>query len=112
MAVYYATKAYVLSFSEALANETSGSGVTVTALCPGPTATAFQKRAGLEGTQLFRGGVMDAATVARHGYEGMTRGARVVIPGWRNRWLAQTVRFAPRRMVIQAVRSLQERRMG
>jgi short-subunit dehydrogenase len=112
MAVYYATKAYVLSFSEALANETSGSGVTVTALCPGPTATAFQKRAGLEGTQLFRDGVMDAAIVARLGYEGMMRGARVVIPGWRNRLLAQLVRLAPRRMVIQAVRSLQERRMG
>ena len=112
MAVYYATKAYVLSFSEALANETSGSGVTVTAFCPGPTATGFQKRAGLEGTQLFRGGVMDAAAVARIGYEGMMRGARIVIPGWRNRLLAQLVRFAPRRMVIQAVRSLQERRMG
>jgi uncharacterized protein len=112
MAVYYATKAYVLSFSEALANETSGSGVTVTALCPGPTATGFQKRAGLEGTQLFRVGVMDAATAARHGYEGMMRGARVVIPGWRNRMIAQLVRFAPRGMVIRAARSLQERRMG
>ena len=78
---------------------------------PGPTATAFQKRAGLEGTQLFRGGVMDAAAVARHGYEGMIRGARRH-PWWRNRLLAQSVRFAPRRMVIQAVRSLQERRMA
>jgi short-subunit dehydrogenase len=112
MAVYYATKAYVLSFSEALANETSGSGVTVTALCPGPTATAFQKRAGLEGTQLLRGGVMTAAAVARAGHDGMMRGARVVVPGWRNRLLAQSVRFAPRRMVIQAVRSLQERHTG
>jgi short-subunit dehydrogenase len=100
----------VLSFSEALANETSGSGVTVTALCPGPTATAFQQRAGLEGTHLFRGSVMDAAVVARQGYAGMMRGARVVIPGWRNRLLAQTVRFPPRRMVTQIVRSLQERR--
>ena len=112
MAVYYATKAYVLSFSEALANETSGSGVTVTALCPGPTETAFQKRAGMEGTRLFRSGVMDAATVARHGYDGMMRGARVVLPGWRNRVLAQSVRFAPRQMVLQMVRSLQERRTG
>lgn len=112
MAVYYATKAYVLSLSEALANETSKSGVTVTALCPGPTATGFQKRAGLEGTRLFHGGVMDAAAVARHGYEGMNRGARVVIPGWRNRLVAQFVRFAPRRMVIKAVRSLQDRRTG
>ena len=112
MAVYYATKAYVLSLSEALANETGNSGVTVTALCPGPTATAFQKRAGLEGTRLFHGGVMDAPAVARHGYDGMKRGARVVIPGWRNRLGARLVRFAPRRMVIEAVRTLQDRRAG
>jgi len=113
MAVYYATKAYVLSFSEALANETSGSGVTVTALCPGPTATGFQKRAGMEGTRLFGGGdVMDSAAVARQGYEGMMRGARIVIPGLRNRLAAQAVRFAPRRVVTQIARSLQERRTG
>ena len=112
MAVYYATKAYVLSFSEALANETSGSGVTVTALCPGPTATGFQKRAGMEGTRLFGGGVMDSAAVAREGYEGMMRGARIVIPGLRNRLLAQAVRFTPRRVVTQIARSLQERRTG
>ena len=62
MAVYYATKAYVLSFSEALAEELSGTGVTVTALCPGPIVTEFQKAAGIEDTWLFRGPlVMDAA---------------------------------------------------
>jgi short-subunit dehydrogenase len=112
MAVYYATKAYVLSFSEAVGNEISGSGVTVTALCPGPTATAFQKRAGLEGTRLFRVSAMDAATVAREGYDGMLRGARLVIPGWRNRLFAQAVRFIPRQTVLQITRSLQERRAG
>ena len=110
MAVYYATKAYVLSFSEAVASELGGSGVTVTALCPGPTATAFQQRAGLEGTRLFRVTAMDAAAVAREGYDGMLRGARLVIPGWRNRLFAQAVGFIPRRMVLQIVRSLQERR--
>src|ERR1700675_4553377 len=74
MAVYYATKAYVLSFSEALAEELRNSGVTVTALCPGPTITEFQEKAGLEMTRLFRSPlVMDAPTVARAGYEGMMR---------------------------------------
>jgi hypothetical protein len=110
MAVYYATKAYVLSFSEALANETGGSGVTVTALCPGPTGTAFEKRAGLESTLLFRAGVMNAATVARSGYDGMMRGSPIVIPGWRNKLSAQSVRLAPRGLVTRIARSLQESR--
>ena len=79
MAVYYATKAYVLSFSEALANETAGTGVTVTALCPGTTVTEFQKSAGVGSTRPFGGPlVMDAASAARAGYEGMLRGKTVV----------------------------------
>ena len=86
MAVYYATKAYVLSFSEALANETAGSGVTVTALCPGPTITEFQKQAGIAGTHLFHSPlVSDARSVALAGYRGMKRGARVVVPGFGNK---------------------------
>jgi short-subunit dehydrogenase len=108
MAVYYASKAYVLSLSEALAEETSGSGVTVTALCPGPTATSFEQRAGLEGSRLFGGDVMEAADVARYGYDAMLRGARIAIPGWRNRLKAQAVRFFPRAMVARVARSLQE----
>lgn len=110
MAVYYATKAYVLSFSEALANELSGSGVTVTALCPGLTRTNFQQRAKMERSKLFTGVVMDAATVARIGYRGMMQGRRVVVPGWRNQLLATMVRFAPRRMVTAMVRRVQESR--
>jgi len=110
MAVYYASKSYVLSFSEALASETRGTGVTVTALCPGPTATAFEKRAGLEGTALFRSAVMDAAAVARYGYDAMRRGVPIAIPGWRNRVLAQAVRFVPRALATRVTRSLQERR--
>jgi len=111
MAVYYATKAYVLSFSEALANETSGTGVTVTALCPGPTVTEFQKRANLEQTRLFRGPlVMDAATVARAGYRGMNRKRRIVIPGLGNNVLAQSIRFTPRRLVTAITRWIQETR--
>lgn len=71
MAVYYASKAYVLSFSEALANELEGSGVTVTVLCPGPTESGFQKRARMEGVKLFDAVVMDARTVAEVAYRGL-----------------------------------------
>jgi len=113
MAVYYASKAYVLSFSEALANELSGSGVTVTALCPGPTETEFQKRAGLEGTRLFSGPlVSDARSIARAGYDAMKRGKTVAIPGLANKILAQSVRFAPRRMVTAIARKIQEKKGG
>src|SRR5256886_10840391 len=70
MAVYYATKAYLLSLSEALANEVAGTGVTVTALCPGPTETGFSSRAGSEHSRLFNGPTMDARTVAQAGYSG------------------------------------------
>lgn len=99
MAVYYATKAYVLSFSEALAVELAGSGVTVTTLCPGPTATGFAAAAGLESSHLFRvGNVMTAREVARQGYAGMRQGRRVIVTGARNRLLAFGTRLAPRRM--------------
>jgi uncharacterized protein len=109
MAVYYATKAYVLSFSEALANETAGTGVTVTALCPGPTITEFQKAAGLEATRLFRSRlVMKAPEVARAGYEGMMRGKSVVVPGAANFALVEALRFTPRRVVTAIARRIQE----
>jgi uncharacterized protein len=111
MAVYYATKAYVLSFSEALANETAGTGVTVTALCPGPTITEFQKEAGLEATRLFHSPlVMKASDVARAGYEGMMRGKRVVIPGIGNLALVEVQRITPRRVVTAIARRIQESR--
>jgi len=111
MAVYYATKAYLLSFSEALANELSGSGVTVTALCPGPTITEFQKSAGVEKTALFTGPlVMSAAAVARAGYRGMRRGQRLVIPGIANKALVQALRVSPRRLATAVIRRIQEKR--
>ena len=110
MALYYASKAYVLSFSEALANELQGSGITVTALCPGPTRTEFQQRAGVEETKLMHSRVMDARTVARAGYRGLRDGKTVVIPGVGNRFLATLVKFLPRRVVTQAVRNIQEKR--
>jgi uncharacterized protein len=100
MAVYYASKAYVLSFSQAIAEEVVGTGVTVTALCPGPTHTGFAERAGLRGFEGARRGVaMSADAVAERGYAGMVRGERVVVPGSANRILAQAVRVAPRRLV-------------
>jgi short-subunit dehydrogenase len=111
MAVYYATKAYVLSFSEALSKELSGRGVTVTALCPGPTETGFQKAAGMERSRLFRRGlVMDAAAVARAGYRGLLRGKRVVVPGFKNRCMAQAASWAPRPLVLWVSKRLQESR--
>src|SRR6266566_7342818 len=111
MAVYYATKAFVLSFTEAIANELAGTGVTVTCLCPGPTPTGFQARARMEGSQLLRAGLMlDAATVARIGYEGMLRGKTIVIPGLKNRLIVQAVRLSPRGFVTRMVRRIMERR--
>ena len=110
MAIYYASKAYVLSFSEALANELRGSGVSVTALCPGPTRTEFQARAGVGHTKLMSGRIMDAESVARIGYDAFMRGQTVVIPGLRNRLLALAVRWAPKALVIRVVRQMQERR--
>jgi len=109
MAVYYATKAYVLSFSEALANELSGTGVTVSTLCPGPTRTAFGERAKMAGTRVFRMGAMDAATVAAAGYRGLMKGRAVIVPGLLNRLLVQSVRVSPRRLVTAVVRFLNGR---
>jgi len=110
MAVYYATKAYVLSFSEALANELSGSGVTVTCFCPGATDTGFAKRAGTENSRLFKQvGAMDVKTVARDGYRGMMEGKTVVISGLRNWMVAESVRFAPRKMITAISRWIAEK---
>lgn len=107
MAVYYATKAYLLSFSEAVAEETAGSGVTVTTLCPGPTKTGFADRARIRSTRLFRSSaIMDAAAVARAGYEGTMRGDRIVIPGTVNKLVGQAGRFLPRRVLARITAGL------
>jgi uncharacterized protein len=109
MAVYYATKAYVISFSEALANEVSGTGVTVTCLCPGATDTGFQERAGTENTMLFRKlRPMDAYTVARDGYRGLMAGKTLVISGFRNWLLAEATRFGPRKLVTAVSRKVMD----
>ncbi|MGL4419763.1 MAG: SDR family NAD(P)-dependent oxidoreductase [Gemmataceae bacterium] len=111
MAVYYATKAFVLSFSEALWYELRGSGVRVSCLCPGPTETEFAKVSGMNQTQVFAGGnVMRARPVVEAGYRGMLRGKRVVVPGWTN-WFGTTfVRFLPRRMILFIIDRVQRKR--
>lgn len=99
MAVYFATKAYLLSFSEALHEEVRGSGVLVSALCPGPTATNFGEAAGSRHSPAFRKLSMTAREVAEIGHRGFRDGKAVVIAGIRNRFLASSVRFAPRSLV-------------
>ena len=109
MAVYYATKAYVLSFTEALAEELRGTGVTCIAICPGATRTEFQDRAGIGSIPLFdRPTVMTAAEVARIGYEGIWKDKVVVITGFRNKLGAFLVRLTPRWLVRKVVRRIQE----
>lgn len=109
--IYYASKAYVLNFTEALAEELAGTGATVTCLCPGPVETNFQKRAHTGGSSRANGPLyMDVHEVVRQGYEGMKRGKRLVIPGWKNRLLVQMLRLAPRSTVTRMVSNMYERK--
>jgi uncharacterized protein len=109
MAVYFATKAYILSFSEALANELENTGVTVTVLCPGTTQSAFHERTGMADSQLLKSKrMMNAATVANIGYRALMEGKTIVIPGIINKIMAKSVRFIPRNLVTKIVRNMQE----
>jgi uncharacterized protein len=100
MAVYYATKAYVLSFTEAIANELRDSGVSATCFCPGATLTEFQMRAQTENSRVFkRLSPMDAKTVAEEGYRALMDSKTLAIAGLRNWLVAESVRFAPRKVV-------------
>lgn len=111
MAVYYATKAYVLSFSQALAEELRHSGVTVTALCPGPTRTRFAASAQMTKSRLFTAfGIAHAADVAEFGVAAMMHGRRVAIPGIKNKIVAQASRFVPRAVSAKLARMAQESR--
>jgi uncharacterized protein len=110
MAVYYATKAYVLSFSEAIANELRPSGVSVTCFCPGATHTDFAQRAGLENSRLFKQlGAMSAEKVALDGYRAVMEGRTLAISGVHNWVVAQSSRFAPRKMVTAVSRWVAEK---
>lgn len=109
MAVYFASKAYVLSFSEALAEELRGSGVTVTVLCPGPTRTGFEQKAALADSGLFRRlPTAEARTVAEYGYRCLEQGRLIAIPGWSNRLAIAGAKLAPRCLVRPFVRRVME----
>jgi short-subunit dehydrogenase len=107
MAAYFASKAYVLSFTEALTEELVGTGVTATALCPGPTRTQFQKQSNTENIR-ENAFVMEAAPVAEAAYRGLLKGKCLVIPGFTNKLLAFLVRLFPRRLVIRVTRFFEE----
>ncbi len=109
MAVYFATKAYVLSFTEAIANELQGTGVTAIALCPGPTESQFQATAALENSKLVAGKTLPtAAEVAQFGFNALQRNQTVAVHGLYNRLLTFVVKFLPRNMVTASVRQMQE----
>jgi short-subunit dehydrogenase len=103
MAVYYASKAYVLSFSEALHRELRPRGVRVSVLCPGPVPTEFQERAGMTGKTSAPVLTKSAERVAEDGYRGLQRGSRVVVPGVMNKAVTGFVRFIPRRFLLRAI---------
>lgn len=110
MSTYYASKAYVLSHTLSLARELRGTGVTVTALCPGPTRTEFHRRAGIVEAPLLRAGVMSAQAVARAGYRGMMRGRPLVVPGLLNKMVVLASRLLPRSVLAAAAGRLNGRR--
>jgi short-subunit dehydrogenase len=108
--IYYASKAFVLSFSEAIAQELHKTGITVTALCPGPTESNFSERAGTNKSRLFtQAKVATAEEVARYGYQAMMKGTRVAIPGVQNKLMIQAERFVPRILVNKIAHRMQDK---
>jgi uncharacterized protein len=113
MAVYFATKSYVLLLSEALANELEEKGITVTALCPGATESGFMEAANLHESKLAKSKKLpSSAEVARYGYKAMMKGKKVAIHGTMNYLMAQSPRFFPRNMVTKVVRFIQKKAIG
>lgn len=111
MSVYYATKSYVLSFSEGLHEELHGTGVTVTVLCPGPTVSGFQSAANMNNVALFESAPLPSSRdVADYGYESMMQGRLIAIHGAVNKVMANSVRFFPRAITRKLVKKLQEKR--
>ena len=108
MAIYYATKAYVLSFSEAISEELSGTWVTVTALCPGPTESGFAAVSHMDSSKLFQWRKLPTSReVAEYGYSAMMRGQVVAVHGWVNWFLSETIRLTPRFLVRKIIRNMQ-----
>ena len=111
MATYYASKAYVLHFTEAVSDELRHTNVTLTALCPGPTRTNFAAIASMTNSRLFNSPIlMNSIDVARYGYDAMMHGKRIAIPGTLNRLVALGYRIAPRHVVTTMSRLTQENR--
>lgn len=107
MAVYCATKAYVLSFTEALSNEVGDKGVSITALCPGATETGFQAAGAMDESELFKGKKLPTAKeVAKYGYSSMIRGKAVAIHGIMNYIMSNSIRFIPRALVLKVSRKM------
>jgi short-subunit dehydrogenase len=112
MAAYYASKAFVLSYSLAVSEECRGTGVTCTAVCPGPTATEFFNRAGINDAPLMSGQMMTAKSVAEIGYKAMNRGKPLVVTGMINKFLAQATRLAPRGLAAKVAANRNRGRKG
>lgn len=111
MAVYYASKAYVLSFSQSLGEELRGSGVSVSALCPGPVLTGFQARAKQANSRLLDVyKPVPSLSVAQQGYDGLMRGSRVIVPGWMNKLTVWSVAFTPKSLLLRVTGRLQATR--
>lgn len=107
MSVYFATKHYVLAFSEGIAEEWAEYAVTVTALCPGPTESEFQKSASATKNKMFAKKLPTSREVAEYGYKSLMKGKRVAIHGLMNRFLAFIVRFTPRTLIVKIIKVMQ-----
>ncbi|MBE9159484.1 SDR family oxidoreductase [Nodosilinea sp. LEGE 06152] len=108
MAVYYASKAYVLSFTHAIAAELEGTGVTATALCPGPTQSEFQERAEVKDVKLFEGNLPTSADVALYAYNAMEKGQRTAVHGTTNKILSLATRLLPRKNLSDVAKGFQK----
>ena len=109
MSVYYATKAYVLSFTEAISAELKGSGITVTALCPGPTKTKFFNAAEVDNPKFVKLlKASESSFVAEYGYKALIKGKVIAVPGFTNKFIISSIRFAPRAFVRFLIRKLSE----
>ncbi|HMS65090.1 MAG TPA: SDR family oxidoreductase [Ignavibacteria bacterium] len=111
MAIYYASKAFVLSFSEAVSEELINTNVTLSVLCPGPTVTDFQERAGIENTKMVsrKYAVMTAEEVAEIAFRDLMKDKRIIVPGMLNKIGIQLVRFLPRKFITKFVKSLHKK---